>query len=136
MCMLCGCDYLEPIKGVGSKTALKLVKEHESMEDILAHLRKGKNQPPEDWPYEEARELFKKPNVKPASEIDVSVVFLSWCRRERRLIESASPDSSNGRRPTSMVSSISLYARRASRMFFSLPSLFVCAPFAYVRFPR
>ncbi|GAA5939986.1 hypothetical protein JCM1841_000909 [Sporobolomyces salmonicolor] len=71
MCMLCGCDYLEPIKGVGSKTALKLVKEHGSMEDILAHLRKGKNQPPEDWPYEEARELFKKPNVKPASEIDL-----------------------------------------------------------------
>ncbi|GAA5872640.1 hypothetical protein JCM1840_004861 [Sporobolomyces johnsonii] len=71
MCMLCGCDYLEPIKGVGSKTALKLVKEHESMEDILAHLRKGKNQPPEDWPYEEAKELFKKPNVKPASEIDL-----------------------------------------------------------------
>ncbi|GAA5970203.1 hypothetical protein JCM21900_005878 [Sporobolomyces salmonicolor] len=71
MCMLCGCDYLEPIKGVGSKTALKLVKEHESMEDILEHLRKGKSQPPEDWPYEEARELFKKPNVKPASEIDL-----------------------------------------------------------------
>lgn len=71
MCMLCGCDYLEPIKGVGPKTALKMVKEYESMEDILAHLRKGKNPPPEDWPYEEARQLFKTPSVKPASEIEV-----------------------------------------------------------------
>lgn len=71
MCMLCGCDYLEPIKGVGAKTALKLVKEYESMDDILAHLSKGKNPPPEDWPYAEAKELFLKPSVKPASEIDL-----------------------------------------------------------------
>lgn len=72
MCMLCGCDYLEPIKGVGAKTALKLVKEYDSMAEILAHLSKGKNAPPEDWPYEEAKELFMKPSVKPASEIEAS----------------------------------------------------------------
>ncbi|GAA5916497.1 hypothetical protein JCM6882_001741 [Rhodosporidiobolus microsporus] len=69
MCMLCGCDYLEPIKGVGAKTALKLVKEYDSMDDILAHLSKGKNPPPEDWPYEEARKLFQTPEVKPAKDI-------------------------------------------------------------------
>jgi flap endonuclease-1 len=67
--MLCGCDYLEPIKGVGAKTALKLVREYDTMDEILAHLRKGKNPPPEDWPWEEAKELFKKPEVTPASEI-------------------------------------------------------------------
>ncbi|GAA5837357.1 hypothetical protein JCM5353_006978 [Sporobolomyces roseus] len=71
MCMLCGCDYLEPIKGVGAKTALKLVKEYDTMDDILAHLSKGKNPPPEDWPYEEAKQLFLKPSVKPSSEIDL-----------------------------------------------------------------
>ncbi|KAM0752303.1 flap endonuclease 1-A [Meredithblackwellia eburnea MCA 4105] len=71
MCMLCGCDYLEPIKGVGAKTAYKLVKEYESMEDILAHLSKGKNPPPEDWPYEEAKELFKKPSVVPADQVEL-----------------------------------------------------------------
>ncbi|GAA5926386.1 multifunctional nuclease RAD27 [Sporobolomyces koalae] len=71
MCMLCGCDYLEPIKGVGAKTALKLVKEYDSMDEILAHLGKGKNPPPEDWPYQEAKQLFLKPSVKPASEIDL-----------------------------------------------------------------
>ncbi|KAK4701039.1 flap endonuclease-1, partial [Phenoliferia sp. Uapishka_3] len=73
MCMLCGCDYLEPIRGIGAKTAYKLVKEYDDMEDILKHLRKGKNPPPEDWPYEEARELFKNPNVLPAKD-----VVLEW----------------------------------------------------------
>ncbi|POY75557.1 flap endonuclease-1 [Rhodotorula taiwanensis] len=71
MCMLCGCDYLEPLKGIGAKTALKLVREHDDMESILAHLRKGKNPPPEEWPYEEARELFKNPDVQKASEIEL-----------------------------------------------------------------
>lgn len=72
--MLCGCDYLEPIKGVGAKTALKLVKEHDDFESIMTHLRKGKNPPPDDWPWEEAKELFKKPNVTPAKEVQVSGV--------------------------------------------------------------
>jgi len=45
------------------------------MDDILAHLSKGKNPPPEDWPYEEAKQLFLKPSVKPSSEIDVSSPF-------------------------------------------------------------
>lgn len=71
MCMLCGCDYLEPIKGIGAKTALKLIREHDTMEDILAHLAKGKNPPPADWPYEEARLLFQKPLVTPAAECEL-----------------------------------------------------------------
>lgn len=78
MCMLCGCDYLEPIKGIGAKTAYKLVKEYDNMEDILDHLRKGKNQPPEDWPYEEARELFRKPNVIPSDDVKVCSLSLSF----------------------------------------------------------
>ncbi|KAK4056476.1 Elongation of fatty acids protein 2 [Microbotryomycetes sp. JL221] len=71
MCMLCGCDYLEPIKGIGAKTALKLVKEHDSFEDILDHLRKGKNPPPEDWPWEDAKKLFLKPDVTPSKDISL-----------------------------------------------------------------
>lgn len=74
--MLCGCDYLEPIKGIGAKTALKLVKEFDTMEDILEHLKsKGKNIPPEVWPFVEARGLFAKPDVTPASECEVSFGF-------------------------------------------------------------
>lgn len=74
--MLCGCDYLEPIRGIGAKTALKLVREFDTMEDILEHLKsKGKNIPPEVWPFVEARGLFAKPDVTPASECEVCSCF-------------------------------------------------------------
>lgn len=80
-CILCGCDYLEPLKKMGAKTAFNSIKKHEGLEGVLEYLRthttKKKdgtvsgNPPPEDWPYEEARELFKKPDVLPASECHV-----------------------------------------------------------------
>jgi hypothetical protein len=34
-----GCDYLEPIKGIGPSTAYKLMKEHGSLKHVVAHLR-------------------------------------------------------------------------------------------------
>lgn len=34
-----GCDYLEPAKGVGPKTALKLMREHGTLENVVAHIR-------------------------------------------------------------------------------------------------
>ncbi|KAM0789672.1 Flap endonuclease 1-A [Microbotryomycetes sp. NB124-2] len=71
MCMLCGCDYLEPVKGIGAKTALKLVQEYDSFEDIVEHLRKGKNPPPEDWPWEAAKKLFQQPDVTPSKEVSL-----------------------------------------------------------------
>ncbi|KAF8349580.1 flap endonuclease 1 [Amanita rubescens] len=39
LCILLGCDYLEPIKGVGPKSALKLLREHGTLEDVVEHLR-------------------------------------------------------------------------------------------------
>ncbi|PPQ72254.1 hypothetical protein CVT26_006981 [Gymnopilus dilepis] len=39
LCILLGCDYLEPIKGVGPKSALKLLKEHGSLKNVVKHLR-------------------------------------------------------------------------------------------------
>ncbi|KAL9711388.1 Elongation of fatty acids protein 2 [Leucoagaricus gongylophorus] len=39
LCILLGCDYLEPIKGVGPKSALKLLREHCSLRNVLIHLR-------------------------------------------------------------------------------------------------
>jgi 5'-3' exonuclease len=39
MCILLGCDYLEPIKGVGPKTALKLIREHGGLAGVLEHLQ-------------------------------------------------------------------------------------------------
>lgn len=39
LCILLGCDYLEPIKGVGPKTALKLIREHNGLAGVMEHLR-------------------------------------------------------------------------------------------------
>lgn len=85
-CILCGCDYLEPLKGVGAKTAYKLIKENgdlgaaiEAIKDKDAKAKKDKQTIPDDWPWEEARELFKHPDVTPCSEVDVSWVGPRCC---------------------------------------------------------
>lgn len=39
LCILLGCDYLEPIKGIGPKTALKLIREHGTLGEVLKHLK-------------------------------------------------------------------------------------------------
>ncbi|KAH9080245.1 PIN domain-like protein [Lactarius deliciosus] len=90
LCILLGCDYLEPIKGIGPKSALKLVREFGGLEGIVEHLRekqaekeeaaadkddgkkrKGGVQVPEEWPWEEAKKVFAKPDVTPADQIQL-----------------------------------------------------------------
>lgn len=84
LCLLLGCDYLDPIKGMGPKTALKLIREHGSIEGVLSHVeqtqrekgedgesRKRGIQVPEIWPYEAARELFLHPNVTDGADVEV-----------------------------------------------------------------
>ena len=39
LCILLGCDYLEPIKGIGPKSALKLVREYGDLKGVVEHLR-------------------------------------------------------------------------------------------------
>ncbi|KAG7450492.1 PIN domain-like protein [Guyanagaster necrorhizus] len=39
LCILLGCDYLEPIKGVGPKSALKLIRERGDLKTIIKDLR-------------------------------------------------------------------------------------------------
>lgn len=40
LCILMGCDYVEPLKGVGPSTALKLIREHGSLKAVVRELRK------------------------------------------------------------------------------------------------
>ncbi|THU62626.1 hypothetical protein C4D60_Mb01t07080 [Musa balbisiana] len=63
LCILSGCDYCDSIKGIGGQTALKLIRQHGCIENILENINKERYQIPEDWPYQEARHLFKEPNV-------------------------------------------------------------------------
>jgi flap endonuclease-1 len=39
LCILLGCDYLEPIKGIGPKSALKLIREYKGLGGVVEHLR-------------------------------------------------------------------------------------------------
>ncbi|ADV21698.1 flap endonuclease 1 [Cryptococcus gattii E566] len=39
LCILLGCDYLEPCKGIGPKTALKLMREHGTLGKVVEHIR-------------------------------------------------------------------------------------------------
>ncbi|KAF7190900.1 Flap endonuclease 1 [Pseudocercospora fuligena] len=67
LCILLGCDYLDPVKGIGPKNALALIKEHKNLEGVVAMIEKtGKYTLPEDWPYQDARVLFQEPDVRQA----------------------------------------------------------------------
>ena len=39
LCLLLGCDYLEPIKGVGPKSALKYMREYGTLDKVVEMLR-------------------------------------------------------------------------------------------------
>ena len=50
LCILLGCDYCDTIRGVGPKTALKLIREHGNIETILKHVANiPKYGIPEGW---------------------------------------------------------------------------------------
>ncbi|KAL4894236.1 flap endonuclease 1 [Aspergillus ambiguus] len=71
LCILLGCDYLEPIPKIGPNTALKLIRDHGSLEKVVEHIQndpKKKYVIPEDWPYQDARELFLHPDVRDAND--------------------------------------------------------------------
>jgi flap endonuclease-1 len=74
LCILCGCDYCDSIRGVGSKTALKLIREHGSIENILKTIDRQKYPVPEtlETRLDEIRALFKHPDVTPAADVDFS----------------------------------------------------------------
>jgi flap endonuclease-1 len=71
MCILLGCDYLDPVKGIGPKNAVALIKEHKTLEKVVEMIEKtGKYTLPEDWPYQDARLLFQEPDVRQADHPD------------------------------------------------------------------
>ncbi|KAK7208313.1 FEN-1 endonuclease Rad2 [Myxozyma melibiosi] len=74
LCILLGCDYLEPIKGVGPATAIKLIKEHKDLNGIVEFIKahpESRYKIPEEWPFEDARELFLNPEVQDPEGVDL-----------------------------------------------------------------
>jgi flap endonuclease-1 len=71
LCILLGCDYLDPVKGIGPSTALKLIREHKDLEGVVDYFETSKKYTlPEDWPYKDARMLFLEPDVRAADHPD------------------------------------------------------------------
>ncbi|KAI9702634.1 MAG: Elongation of fatty acids protein 2 [Bogoriella megaspora] len=77
LCILLGCDYVDPLKNMGPATALKMIRDHGNLDGAVAAMKSSsKYTIPEDWPWEDARELFLHPDVLPAD--DPSVEALNW----------------------------------------------------------
>lgn len=57
-CILCGCDYCDSIKNIGSKRAYELIQEYHTIEEIIKNIDTEKYPLPEDFDYKSARELF------------------------------------------------------------------------------
>ncbi|KAI7880589.1 FEN-1 nuclease [Lichtheimia hyalospora FSU 10163] len=69
LCIMLGCDYVDSIKGVGPARAYSLIKEHKTIDEALKHLpEKLRDNVPQDWKYDEARELFRVPDVLPSTD--------------------------------------------------------------------
>ena len=49
LCIMMGCDYCDTIRGIGPKTALKLIREHKNIETIIQKLDGKKYGIPEAW---------------------------------------------------------------------------------------
>jgi len=75
-CILCGCDYVSRIGNLGPNSAYELIKQHNTIEEVMAVIeQKNKesmeekqklryNIPPDaNFRYKEAREQFKIPDV-------------------------------------------------------------------------
>lgn len=71
LCILLGCDYCETIRGIGPKRAIELVRQYKRIEAILQHIDTKKYPVPDNWLYQEARQLFLKPDVVDAEEVEL-----------------------------------------------------------------
>jgi flap endonuclease-1 len=69
LCILLGCDYCDTIRGVGPKTALKLLREHGNIENILKTLDRTKYGIPDAWIPEE---IIAKLKAQEKEEADSS----------------------------------------------------------------
>ena len=76
LCILWGCDYTPHIQNCGPSTALKMIKNYGSIEEILKVIESDskwskKYLVPDPFNYEQARELFKNHNVRKWEDIKI-----------------------------------------------------------------
>ena len=80
LCILCGCDYCDSIEGIGPIKAHSLIKENKDIEGVIKYAEKYNCDstkkkkfvcPEENFDFEEARALFKKPEVTDPDKIEL-----------------------------------------------------------------
>jgi len=71
LCIMSGCDYTKTIRGIGPKKAYAMLQEHKNIEGLIENLDKKRYPVPEDFLYDAARRLFKKPEVTPGAEVEL-----------------------------------------------------------------
>ncbi|PIA18275.1 hypothetical protein COEREDRAFT_79783 [Coemansia reversa NRRL 1564] len=67
MGIILGCDYCDSIRGVGPKSGYELIQTHGSLETAIK-IEKVAKGVPENWPFDLARELFRKADVSDCTE--------------------------------------------------------------------
>jgi len=63
ICILCGCDYIQSIRGIGPKKAFEYITKYGDIENVLKNIDATKYKVPSNFWFEECRKLFKNPNV-------------------------------------------------------------------------
>ena len=73
LCILLGCDYAPSIKGIGPKKGFQLIKEHKTLESVVASLDKIKYVIPDELMenLNDIRAIFKAPEVTPGDQIEL-----------------------------------------------------------------
>ncbi|KAJ2656608.1 Elongation of fatty acids protein 2 [Coemansia sp. RSA 1200] len=64
--IILGCDYCDSIRGVGPKSGFDLISEHKTIEAAIKVEKVAKGVP-DDWPFDQARELFCNAEVSDCS---------------------------------------------------------------------
>ncbi|KAJ1998632.1 Elongation of fatty acids protein 2 [Coemansia thaxteri] len=66
MGIILGCDYCDSVHGVGPKSGYEHIKRHKSIEEAIKTEKFAKGVPPE-WPFDQARDLFRNAEVSECS---------------------------------------------------------------------
>lgn len=76
LCILCGCDYADGIKGVGVVKALSLIREYKDLGMAVETLKRAdRYEVPDPYPVDQLRDMFVNPEVTPAKD-----VVLKWSK--------------------------------------------------------
>lgn len=84
LCVLCGCDYVDGIGGIGPVTALNLMRKHKTLEQVVNIIKQGKTKYklPQEYPVDQLRNMFVDPEIEKGDQI-----LLKWAKPDELQIK-------------------------------------------------